>query len=476
MRAAVLHEIGQDRASGRSSTTSRRWASAPAGCGSGRVRIRVRATGLCHSESAPEPWTTTSGSARRGRRRQRPRQTGPRRHRRGVRRAHRSGRRRDPRGRRHRPRPHRGRGRPGPGRGPGGHGRRGVRAAGHPGQQRRDPVRPDGLRHDGGGVGRGDPGPPQRALRHHPVRRRALAGAVQGGGRPGVRADRDHLLGGVPRRLRRTAQLRGGQGRHRRSDHLHGAGARRVRRHRERHLPARPHPDEPRTSSPPCPAPTGAPTRSPPSMWPRSSAISRPRPPLGITGQLPVVHGGMVAVMERPRVVARFGSAGDAFTHEELAALLTPPLRRTPGGGELRGRRGAGAAARRTTCRPSGVTCGQLVGRSWGRTGRLLRKSRTGRPVLRQPYPSAGPPACGDGRWGPTRRPGRRPDPGAGRDRPPRRRRRTAARTCWRRSSEEFTPSKYDRSNSPASLTTAPYPGPRRPRNRSHFVTTPSPP
>ncbi|MFI1967921.1 3-oxoacyl-ACP reductase [Streptomyces cinnamoneus] len=44
----------------------------------------------------------------------------------------------------------------------------------------------------------------------------------------------------------------------------------------------------------------------------------------GITGQLFVVHGGMVAVMERPKVAARFDTEGDAFTVEELDGLLTP--------------------------------------------------------------------------------------------------------------------------------------------------------
>ncbi|MFD8071126.1 3-oxoacyl-ACP reductase [Streptomyces sp. NPDC059718] len=43
-----------------------------------------------------------------------------------------------------------------------------------------------------------------------------------------------------------------------------------------------------------------------------------------ITGQLFVVHGGMVAVMDRPRVAARFDTAKEAFTHDELDDLLTP--------------------------------------------------------------------------------------------------------------------------------------------------------
>ncbi|MEV6589456.1 3-oxoacyl-ACP reductase [Streptomyces acidicola] len=43
-----------------------------------------------------------------------------------------------------------------------------------------------------------------------------------------------------------------------------------------------------------------------------------------VNGQLLVVHGGMVAVVERPRVAAQFDSERDAFTYEELDALLSP--------------------------------------------------------------------------------------------------------------------------------------------------------
>ncbi|MPY49618.1 3-oxoacyl-ACP reductase [Streptomyces acidicola] len=43
-----------------------------------------------------------------------------------------------------------------------------------------------------------------------------------------------------------------------------------------------------------------------------------------VNGQLLVVHGGMVAVVERPRVAAQFDTERDAFTYEELDALLSP--------------------------------------------------------------------------------------------------------------------------------------------------------
>ncbi|MFF8727647.1 3-oxoacyl-ACP reductase [Streptomyces sp. NPDC015171] len=51
-----------------------------------------------------------------------------------------------------------------------------------------------------------------------------------------------------------------------------------------------------------------------------------------INGQLLVVHGGMVAVMERPRVRAKFDSERDAFSYDELDALLTPHYADRPTG------------------------------------------------------------------------------------------------------------------------------------------------
>ncbi|MER7400257.1 3-oxoacyl-ACP reductase [Streptomyces sp. NPDC000151] len=43
-----------------------------------------------------------------------------------------------------------------------------------------------------------------------------------------------------------------------------------------------------------------------------------------INGQVFVVHGGMAALLERPRVAAQFDTAKDVFTYEELDAALTP--------------------------------------------------------------------------------------------------------------------------------------------------------
>jgi NAD(P)-dependent dehydrogenase (short-subunit alcohol dehydrogenase family) len=51
-----------------------------------------------------------------------------------------------------------------------------------------------------------------------------------------------------------------------------------------------------------------------------------------VNGQLLVVHGGMVAVVERPRVQAQFDSKQDTFTYDELDALLTPHYARSPDG------------------------------------------------------------------------------------------------------------------------------------------------
>ncbi|GAA0603105.1 3-oxoacyl-ACP reductase [Streptomyces crystallinus] len=43
-----------------------------------------------------------------------------------------------------------------------------------------------------------------------------------------------------------------------------------------------------------------------------------------VNGQLLVVHGGMVAVVERPKVAAKFDAAKEAFSYGELDELLTP--------------------------------------------------------------------------------------------------------------------------------------------------------
>ncbi|MFI9046218.1 3-oxoacyl-ACP reductase [Streptomyces sp. NPDC053427] len=43
-----------------------------------------------------------------------------------------------------------------------------------------------------------------------------------------------------------------------------------------------------------------------------------------VNGQLLVVHGGMVAIAERPRIAAKFDTAKDVFSFEELDGLLTP--------------------------------------------------------------------------------------------------------------------------------------------------------
>ncbi|MGY0486846.1 3-oxoacyl-ACP reductase [Streptomyces sp. WG-D5] len=49
-----------------------------------------------------------------------------------------------------------------------------------------------------------------------------------------------------------------------------------------------------------------------------------------VNGQLLVVHGGMVAVVDRPRVQAKFDTTKDAFTYDELDALLTPHYKDRP--------------------------------------------------------------------------------------------------------------------------------------------------
>lgn len=51
-----------------------------------------------------------------------------------------------------------------------------------------------------------------------------------------------------------------------------------------------------------------------------------------VNGQLLVVHGGMVAIVERPRVRAKFDTEQDVFTYDELDALLTPHYAERPRG------------------------------------------------------------------------------------------------------------------------------------------------
>ncbi|MFJ3200542.1 3-oxoacyl-ACP reductase [Streptomyces sp. NPDC086989] len=49
-------------------------------------------------------------------------------------------------------------------------------------------------------------------------------------------------------------------------------------------------------------------------------------------GQLFVVHGGIVVVMDRPKVAAKFDTAKEAFSYEELDGLLTPHYDSRPAG------------------------------------------------------------------------------------------------------------------------------------------------
>ncbi|GGN92169.1 3-oxoacyl-ACP reductase [Streptomyces albiflavescens] len=51
-----------------------------------------------------------------------------------------------------------------------------------------------------------------------------------------------------------------------------------------------------------------------------------------VNGQLLVVHGGMVAIVERPRVATKFDTKQDVFTYDELDALLTPHYADRPKG------------------------------------------------------------------------------------------------------------------------------------------------
>ncbi|ADI10739.1 3-ketoacyl-(acyl-carrier-protein) reductase [Streptomyces bingchenggensis BCW-1] len=52
----------------------------------------------------------------------------------------------------------------------------------------------------------------------------------------------------------------------------------------------------------------------------------------GVSGQVFVVHGGMVAVLERPKVAAKLDTAKEAFTFDELDGVLTPYFAERPRG------------------------------------------------------------------------------------------------------------------------------------------------
>ncbi|WP_422396928.1 3-oxoacyl-ACP reductase [Streptomyces gobiensis] len=49
-----------------------------------------------------------------------------------------------------------------------------------------------------------------------------------------------------------------------------------------------------------------------------------------VNGQLLVVHGGMVAVLDRPKVAVKFDTAKDVFSHEELDEQLSPYFAERP--------------------------------------------------------------------------------------------------------------------------------------------------
>ncbi|MFG2623890.1 3-oxoacyl-ACP reductase [Streptomyces sp. NPDC048473] len=51
-----------------------------------------------------------------------------------------------------------------------------------------------------------------------------------------------------------------------------------------------------------------------------------------VNGQLLVVHGGMVAIVERPRVAAKFDSSKETFSFDELDELISPYYEDRPTG------------------------------------------------------------------------------------------------------------------------------------------------
>ena len=155
----------------------------------------------------------------------------------------------------------------------------------------------------------------------------------QAGG-PGYGQDREHLVRGVPARLARPAQLRRGQGRDHRPHRDHGAQLRPVRGARQRHLPARPdrHDRGPDGRG----RPTARWTRSPPEhVAPLVVYLASPAAD-GINGEVFVVHGGVAAVMEPPRIRATVLAAehGSRRWHVDAgvsAAGPGPDVHRRPG-------------------------------------------------------------------------------------------------------------------------------------------------
>ncbi|MEU4213100.1 3-oxoacyl-ACP reductase [Streptomyces sp. NPDC026206] len=78
-------------------------------------------------------------------------------------------------------------------------------------------------------------------------------------------------------------------------------------------------------------ADTGADPLAPEHVSPLVAYLASP-PAAGVSGQVFVVHGGMVAVVERPRVAAKFDTKGEVFGVEELDAALTPYFAGRPAG------------------------------------------------------------------------------------------------------------------------------------------------
>ena len=68
-----------------------------------------------------------------------------------------------------------------------------------------------------------------------------------------------------------------------------------------------------------------------------------------VNGQLLVVHGGMVAIVERPRVAGQVRHQAGRFTLRGTGRAAHPALRGPPGERDVRGGGGAGPEARHLT-------------------------------------------------------------------------------------------------------------------------------
>src|SRR5271166_1679860 len=212
----------------------------------------------------------------------------------------------------------------GDGRAAGGDGAGAVRAAGHPGQQRRGAARPDDLLDVRPGVGPGHPGPPARALRDHALRHRLLAPASKAAGQPVYArivntSSEAFLLGsaGQPNYAAAKAGIAA----------LTVTTARSCARYGVRANAICPRARTAMTAGLMGPPPVdGVDPLAPEHVAPLVVYLASPAAET-INGEVFVVHGGVAAVMDPPRIRTAFHASGTPdgmWTLEAVHAALSP--------------------------------------------------------------------------------------------------------------------------------------------------------